>query len=155
MRLRTLLAIIVAVLIAAFLVVNWQVLAAPAKVSFVFGSIETPIGVVLLAICAPVLLALMVYVGMWQSTALLESRRQAKELQAQRILADNAEASRFTELGALIRSEITGLDQRLQAAIDAMRGEFRDIEGSIAATLGEMDDRIRRLTDPKAHQPVP
>jgi hypothetical protein len=35
-----------------------------------------------------------------------------------------------------------------------MRGEFRDIEGSIAATLGEMDDRIRRLTDPKAHQPV-
>jgi uncharacterized integral membrane protein len=155
MRLRTLLAIIVAALIAAFLIVNWQVLAAPAKVNFVFGSIETPVGVVMLAICGPVVLALMVYVGMWQSTALLETRRQAKELQAQRILADNAEASRFTELGALMRSEIAGLDQRLQAAIDAMRGEFRDIEGSIAATLGEMDDRIRRLTDPKAHQPVP
>jgi len=155
MRLRTYLVIIVAVLIAAFLIANWQLLAAPAKVNLVFGSIETPIGVVMLAICAPMVLALMVYVGMWQSTALLESRRQAKELQAQRILADNAEASRFTELGTLIHSEITGLDQRLMMAIETLRGEFRDTESSIAATLGEMDDRIQRLSDPNVHQSVP
>jgi uncharacterized integral membrane protein len=155
MRLRTFLVIIVAVLLAGFLIANWQMLATPAKVNFVFGSIETSIGVVMLAICVPMVLALMVYVSMWQSTALLESRRQAKELQAQRILADNAEASRFTELGTLIHNEIAGLDQRLHTAIDTLRGEFHDTESSIAATLGEMDDRIRRLTDPDAHQSVP
>jgi hypothetical protein len=80
------------------------------------------------------LLVLWIIVGRWQGTLLVEFRRQAQELQAQRLLAENAEASRFTELGALIREEIVKL-----------RTELQDTEHSIAATLGEMDDRLRKL----------
>jgi hypothetical protein len=67
---------------------------------------------------------------------LAEFRRQAKELEAQRQLAESAEASRFTELGTLIREEIAKL-----------RTELQDTEHSIAATLGEMDDRLRKPSD--------
>jgi hypothetical protein len=43
----------------------------------------------------------------------------------------------------MLRGEIAGLDQRLQSAIESLRGEFHDTERSIAAILGEMDDRIK------------
>jgi hypothetical protein len=36
-------------------------------------------------------------------------------------------------------------DARLEAAFTALRNELKDTEHSIAATLGEMDDRQRRL----------
>ena len=45
------------------------------------------------------------YVLSLQGSVLLETRRHTKELQAQRELADKAEASRFTELGTAMRAE--------------------------------------------------
>jgi hypothetical protein len=35
----------------------------------------------------------------------------------------------------------------LETALDALRGEVRDTENSIAATLAEMDDRLQRATN--------
>jgi hypothetical protein len=66
-------------------------------------------------------------------------------LQTQRSLADDAEASRFTALSALLRAEMAKQDARLEAAFTTLRNELKDTEHSIAATLGEMDDRQRRL----------
>jgi hypothetical protein len=57
---------------------------------------------------------------------LLEARRHAKELQAQRELADQAEVSRFTELRAY-------LDTRLS-----------ELENSLSAQIGEMRERLDR-----------
>ena len=144
MRFRTVLLIGVAIVAAAFLFINWRVFAAPANISFLVGSVEIPLGVVMVGLLTLVVLAVAVYVGFWQGTLLMDLRRQSKELQAQRNLADDAEASRFTELSTLLRVEMTKLDQRLEAALDALRGEVRDAEHSIAATLGEMDDRFQR-----------
>ena len=144
MRFRTVLLIVVAIVVAAFLIINWRVFAAPANISFLAGTVEIPLGVVMVGLLALVVLAVAIYVGLWQGTLLMDLRRQSKELQAQRNLADDAEASRFTELSTLLRGEMTKLDQRLEAALDALRGEVRDAEHSIAATLGEMDDRLQR-----------
>jgi hypothetical protein len=77
----------------------------------------------------------------------MEFRRQSKELQAQRTLAESAEASRFTELGTLIRDEIANSDKRVETALEGLRSELRATENSLAATLGEMDDRYQRTTD--------
>jgi hypothetical protein len=46
----------------------------------------------------------------------MESRRFTKELQAQRQLADQAEASRFTELQARLEALVTQLEQERQGA---------------------------------------
>ena len=144
MRYRTVFAISAVILIAAFLIINWSLFSAPATLNLLVSTVQVPVGVVMLALFAVIILALTIYVGMWQSTFLSEYRRQTKELQAQRILADNAEASRFTELGTVVRAEIAGLELRLGTSLDGLRAEFRDTENSIAATLGEMDDRIQR-----------
>ena len=136
MRLRSMLVSVAAGLAALFVVLNWRVFAGPAKLNLLLTSAEVPVGAVMLLLLALTLLVLWIVVGSWQGTLIMEFRRQAKELQAQRLLAENAEASRFTELGALIREEIAKL-----------RTELQETEHSIAATLGEMDDRLRKPVD--------
>ena len=133
MRFRSLLVLVASGLAALFVVLNWRVFAAPAHLNLLLTSAEVPVGVVMLLLFALALLVLWIIVGRWQGTLLTEFRRQTKELEAQRVLAESAEASRFTELGALIREEIAKL-----------RAELQDTEHSIAATLGEMDDRLRK-----------
>jgi uncharacterized integral membrane protein len=131
-----LLVLVASGLAALFVVLNWRVFAASAKLNLLLTSADVPVGMVMLLLFAVGLLVLWIVVGRWQGTLLVEFRRQAQELQAQRLLAENAEASRFTELGALIREEIAKL-----------RTELQDTEHSIAATLGEMDDRLRKPLD--------
>jgi hypothetical protein len=131
---RSLLVLAASGLAALFVVLNWRVFASPAKLNLAVTSAEIPVGIMMLMLFALARLVLWIIVGRWQGTLLVEFRRQAQELQAQRLLAENAEASRFTELGALIREEIVKL-----------RTELQDTEHSIAATLGEMDDRLRKL----------
>jgi uncharacterized integral membrane protein len=132
-RFRSLLVLAASGLAALFVVLNWRVFAGTAKLNLLLTSADVPVGVVMLLLFALGLLVLWNYIGAWQGTLLTEFRRQAKELQAQRLLAESAEASRFTELGTLVREEIAKL-----------RTELQETEHSIAATLGEMDDRLRK-----------
>ncbi len=148
MRFRTMLAIVISIALTAFFILNWRVFTAPVTLSFLVISVDPPIGLVMLALFALGVLVLSSYLGVWQGTLLMEFRRQTKELQAQRSLAENAEASRFTELGTLIRDEIANSNKRMETALEGLRSELRETENSIAATLGEMDDRYQRTTDP-------
>jgi hypothetical protein len=132
-RFKSLLILVASGLAALFVVLNWRVFAGPAKLNLAVTQAEVPVGVMMLMLFALALAVLWILVSGWQGTLLAEFRRQAKELQAQRLLAESAEASRFTELGALIREEIAKL-----------RTELQETEHSIAATLGEMDDRLRK-----------
>lgn len=148
MRGRSMVLVAAAVLIALFLLINWRPLATPLSLSFLVAKIEIPIGLAILGLLGLSAIAFAVSVGLWQRSVLAEYRHQAKELETQRALATSAEASRFTELSNLLRSELGGMDQRVTAAIEALRVELRETENSIAATLGEMDDRLRGGTRP-------
>jgi hypothetical protein len=145
MRTRTLLVILIMLLIAAFLVVNWSVFAASAKFSLILTSIDVPMGLVLLGILTLIALTFGIYSAVSWSAILLEFRRQAKELTVQRTLADQAEASRFTELRSVVHDELQHLADRMTQMHDAFRAEIRDNANSLAATIGELDDRIQRL----------
>jgi hypothetical protein len=139
--------------IAAFVFLNWQVLSSPAKVHFLLATVDTSIGILIIALSLPPTLVLIVYLLIRHGALVQENRRQGKELQAQRSLAASAETSRITELGARIHDEIAGLDKRLQVGIETVRSELRDTERSIAATLAEMDDRLLRSGDPDTPAP--
>jgi hypothetical protein len=67
-----------------------------------------------------------VWVIVLQAGSLRDARRQTKELQAQRDLADRAEASRFTELRADLLARI---DQSTNAT---------------AAHIAQLEDRLER-----------
>jgi uncharacterized integral membrane protein len=144
MRTRSLLVVLILLLTAAFVAVNWSAITAPTKLSLVLTTVEAPVGLVLLGILVLIVLAFGAYLVVWQSALLLESRRQSKELQGQRALADQAESSRFTELHDFVQAEFARLDERIAQISEGLRAEIKDSANSVAATIGELDDRIHR-----------
>jgi uncharacterized integral membrane protein len=144
MRMRTLFLALVLLSAAVFVAVNWSAFTAPTRLSLLVTAVEAPVGLVMLGVVVLVVLAFGAYLVVWQSAILLESRRQTKELQVQRTLADQAEASRFTELRVIVHDELERLADRMTQALDALRAEIRDHANSLAATIGELDDRMQR-----------
>ena len=144
MRMRTLFLALVLLSVAVFVAVNWSAFTAPTRLSLLVTAVEAPVGLVMLGVVVLVVLAFGAYLVVWQSAILLESRRQTKELQVQRTLADQAEASRFTELRVIVHDELERLADRMTQALDALRAEIRDHANSLAATIGELDDRMQR-----------
>lgn len=144
MRIRTVVLLLVLLLVASFLALNWGAITAVAHFSLVFGSIDAPVALVMLAVIALLTATFGAYVIVWQGAMLLDARRHAKELQSQRQLAEQAEISRLAELRTLIQEEFSRLDERLAQLEDGVRGEIRDSGNSVAATLGELDDRLQR-----------
>ncbi len=150
MRVRTVLVILVLLLLAVFVAVNWPAFMAPTTLSLLVARIEAPLGLVLLGLQVLVLGVFAVYVAMWQGAVLLQTRRHTKELQAQRALADQAEASRFTELRAVLREEFERLSAQVGKSHEELRHEIRDHANSVAATIGELDGRLQHGPDQPA-----
>ena len=144
MRMRTLFFALVLLSVAVFVAVNWSAFTAPTRLSLLVTAVEAPVGLVMLGVVVLVVLAFGAYLVVWQSAILLESRRQTKELQVQRTLADQAEASRFTELRVIVHDELERLADQMTQALDALQAEIRDHANSLAATIGELDDRMQR-----------
>jgi hypothetical protein len=132
---RTVVTVLVLVLLAAFTLLNWSALSAPMALSLGFADVQAPLGLVLLAIVAVLCIAFAVWAITLQAQALAETRRNARELQAQRELADTAEASRFVELREFFR---TSLEQSTN---------------TLAAHLGQIEDRIDRERQRRAAVP--
>jgi uncharacterized protein involved in copper resistance len=79
----------------------------------------------------------------------------ARELQAQRDLADKAEASRFTELRSFMSAELLRVSQahddlrgllvqRLDQMEQRQRVGLEETANSLSAYIGEMEDRFER-----------
>jgi len=98
MRLRTLLLVLLLAIVTAFIAVNWNAFTAPTSLDLVITSIQAPLGLVMVGLLSTLVVAFALYIVFWQSALLVDMRRNAKEMQQHRTLADQAEASRFTEL---------------------------------------------------------
>lgn len=140
---RLFLALVSIALVATFTVLNWSVIAAPATISLGLVSFEAPLGMVLLGLTVLLLLVCIAYMAVWQGQILMETRRHQKALQEQRTLADQAEASRFTELKVSMSSEFEKLAAQLQQSQSVVSRELREQINSLAAMLGEIDDRVK------------
>ena len=139
-------------LLILFAASNWGALTAPTALGFLGASVEAPLGLILLGFAVGFALLALVYGALQRTTMLLESRRQAQALEAQRQLADNAEASRLAELKAQMEREFAITRRTMEESVN-----------TLAATIGEVDDRIRRrasaggdgatLADQTPHEP--
>ncbi|QTD44231.1 LapA family protein [Ottowia testudinis] len=113
MSLRALLLLIIGAAIVAFIGVNWGAMTTPTDLNLIFTEIRAPLGLVLLGLMALLSAVFVGLIAYTQGTVLMETRRHAKELSAQRELADKAEASRFTDLRAHLDREVTRLTETI------------------------------------------
>lgn len=163
MRIKTVVLIIVVVLLGAFVALNLQQFTQPTTLNFGFTSVEGPLGMImltLLIITAVVFLATAMYM---QRVNLIETRNYARELSAQRELADKAEASRFTELRNYLEAQATqaqqrehmaaaGVAERLARTQEALISRIEQSDNTTAAHMGQIADHLER--NPRANTPL-
>lgn len=156
MNLRTVLIIVMLALFAGFVALNWSVITAPTTLSFGFWTAQAPLGLLLLGFTVLIAAMFLFLLVIQQATVLVETRRTAKELTAQRALADQAEASRFTALGERLDQELRRVEaqaatrqdavvQRLDGLEQSLRTHVDQASNSLAAFIGELDDRVERI----------
>lgn len=167
MRGRNVFLLVLVVVMALFAWRNWAVFSEQKTLSLIFTQVTAPFGIVMLSIMAVLVVIYFMYTVGLETAALLEVKRYARELLATRKLADEAEASRFSELKKWLEGELAsikaqspaGLEARLQEIverIDRVEHELReDIEkagNTLAAYIGELEDQ---LTGQDRHPPPP
>jgi uncharacterized integral membrane protein len=145
MRIRTLLVIVAVVLLAGFVALNWSAFRTPASLNLLVTTVEAPPALIMLMILALGALAGAIYMALWQAQILVESRRHAKELHAQRQLADQAEASRFTELRTALSEQSDRLAERMASGQESLRTEIHEQANSLAAMIGELGNRSGKV----------
>lgn len=148
MSLRSVLIALVLALLATFTLLNWTAFMAPTSLSLGFAQIQAPLGLIMLGVTAALCVLFLGYIVFQQAGVIREARRMSKELQSQRSLADSAEASRFTELRAFVAAEMSSLASRLEGVEAETRARIGDSERSLAACIGEVEDKLDRLLPP-------
>jgi uncharacterized integral membrane protein len=164
MNMRTVLLFLLLSAFAGFIALNWSVVTAPTTLSFGFWTAQAPLGLLLLGFSVLIAAMFLFVLAVQQATVLVETRRAAKELTAQRTLADQAEASRFTALGARLEEDMRQVEtraaarqdalmQRLDALERALRANVEQTGNSLSAFIGELDDRVQRMEGSRSLAP--
>ena len=153
MRIQNAFVLLVLTLVAAFAVLNWGTILTNTSLSLGVATIEAPLGLIMLGLLVAVIAAFLVYVLYLQSTVLWDARRNARELQANRELADKAEASRFTELRNYLDTAFKQQVQQDQSTQQSLLSRIDTLEAalslvmeqsgnSLSAAVGELEDRL-------------
>ena len=153
MYLRTILIMLALGALVLFTVANWQAFNAPTTLSLIFANVEAPLGLVLLGMFIVLAALFLIYVVYLQSSVLFESRRHARELQAQRELAEDAESSRIHELRGFLEGQLETLGQQAEQATAELSGRLDQVatdlrqsieqcQNSLSASFAEIDDRL-------------
>jgi uncharacterized integral membrane protein len=161
MKIRTLLLVLFILFIAGFAALNFDQILQPTALNFGFTQVQAPMGLVLLGMLALVLVVFLVALVYYQTMHLMEVRRITREAADQRILADKAEASRFTELRQYLQGEQVAatarddaLSQRVHAKLDEVQAALTQVieqtGNSLSASVGELEDRIERQYPPRS-----
>jgi hypothetical protein len=134
---RALAFFLVLVLVGLLALLNWDAFSALTPLHLGLTTVQAPLGLIMLALLGFLCVLFTVWGISLQARSLQDARRQTRELQAQRDLADRAEASRFTEL----RIELMARLDRLQAD---SRVAVEQSGNAVAAHIGQLEDRLER-----------
>jgi uncharacterized integral membrane protein len=155
MRTRTIVLIIAIALVAGFAALNIDEFTRTSVLSLGFTTVQLPLGLLMLALLVATLLVFLGATIYIQSVNLVETRKYARELSAQRELADKAEASRFTELRNYLEAEYDLARQREDAAASmiaerlaqtqaALINRIEQSDNTTAAWIGQLEDHLER-----------
>jgi uncharacterized integral membrane protein len=155
MHARTLIVFFVLGVIAVFAAANWSTFVTPTTLSLLFATIQAPLGLVMLGFTALLTALFLLFIAYLQASLFMDTRRHMRELQAQRTLADQAEASRIVELRSYLDAELPKLSKEIadsriavETHLDRLDLDLRSVVeqagNTLAAYIGELEDRLER-----------
>ncbi|MES2365655.1 MAG: LapA family protein [Pseudomonadota bacterium] len=155
MKIRTLLLLVVLGLIAVFSALNWNAFMTPTILSLGFSTVQAPLGLIMLGVLILLTAFFLVFVVYLQTAVLFDTRRQAREMQANRELTEKAETSRFIELRTFMESEMKRQTEQNAASKAAVLTRIDQLDrdvlsaieqsgNSVSAFVGQLEDRLER-----------
>jgi uncharacterized integral membrane protein len=148
MKIYSLSLLFILALVAVFSALNWGTFITPTEVSLGVTVATVPLGLVLLGFLVLITALFLAFVVYLQTSALLETRRYSRELQASRDLADKAEASRFTELRTALGEEQLAVVAKLEQVRVELQTSIEQSGNTLAAYIGELEDRLESKAPP-------
>ncbi|MCC2632825.1 MAG: hypothetical protein K0S48_711 [Ramlibacter sp.] len=153
MRTRSILLIVAILLVSGFAALNWEEIVRPSTLWFGLFVTQAPLGLILLGLLALTLVLFLASTAAMKTQSLMDYRQHQKTLEAQRDLADKAEASRFVDLRQHMDTQLRELRER--DAISAsefeksrlesqreIRTQLEQINRTLAARLTELESRL-------------
>jgi uncharacterized integral membrane protein len=169
MRARLFFIIVAVLLVGGFAAQNRPEFTRTSPLNFGVVVQEAPLGLIMLAVFGVTLLVFLLSSAMQVSRHMLDSSRHAKSLQAQRDLAEKAEASRFTDLRQQLDAHLRENRQResivasefekvvvqnqreLRSQLDAIN---RTLDGRLNELESRLEARLERLQPSRADMPA-
>lgn len=139
---KTIVLILVLLMLAIFVWQNLVAFTTPGELQVFVWPLEAPLGLVMLGILGAAALLFSILLGSSRASSMVEMRHYAKEIEAARKLADEAEASRVLAL----QDAIAGAFAEAEAAAEARHN-------ILVAHLSQMDDRLGGAGGPDAPPP--
>jgi len=157
MRTRTTLLVVAILLVAGFAALNWSEIVRSTPLSFGLMVTDAPLGLILLTLLGVTLVLFLAASAAMRTQSLLDYRTHQKTLEAQRDLADKAEASRFTDLRQHLDTHLKEMRERDAIAASefdkAMLQSRREVQTQmeqmnrmLSARLNEMEQRLAGRT---------
>lgn len=153
MRTRSILLIVAILLVSGFAALNWEEIVRPSTLWFGLFVTQAPLGLILLGLLALTLVLFLSSTAAMKTQSLMDYRQHQKTLEAQRDLADKAEASRFVDLRQHMDTQLRELRER--EAISAteyekarmesqreIRTQLEQINRTLASRLIELENRL-------------
>ncbi|HXD39932.1 MAG TPA: hypothetical protein VN649_05180 [Ramlibacter sp.] len=149
MRARLFFLVVAILLVAGFAAQNWPEFTRTSPLNFGVVVEEAPLGLIMLAVFGVTLLFFLMGSAMQESRHMRETSRHAKTLQAQRDLAEKAEASRFTDLRQQLDTHLRDNRQRESIVASefekAMVQNQRELRSQLDAISRMLDGRLNEL----------
>jgi hypothetical protein len=153
MRTRTILLVVAILLVAGFAALNWSEVTRTSPLLFGPVVADAPLAGILLAILGVTLVLFLISTAAMRTQSLLDYRQHQKTLEAQRELADKAEASRFVELRQYLDNHLremrdrdaiaaTEFDKSMLQTRREMQAQMEQINRTVAARLNELEHRL-------------
>lgn len=157
MKTRSLLLVLLIVLVATFVALNFEEILRPTPLNLGLSTLQAPMGLVLVGLLAAVLLIFLLALLYFQTAHVMEVRRINRDVSEQRQLADKAEASRFTALRDYLQAELQAIAVRDVEAQDRLHQKLEQVQKNLStvmeqtgnglhASIGELEDRLEHPT---------
>ena len=162
MSARTIFLLLAAMLLALFTILNWQAFTTPTTLWLLVAHVQAPLGLLMLAVTVLLAALFLLYAAYLRTAAMLEARRSARDLQVQRRIADEAEASRIAQLRTVVEAGPRELDEKIEQSCSGVQTRCEQLSAELRTTIeqtgtvlsayiGEVEDRLeRQIGVPKA-----
>lgn len=138
MKAKTLVFIALLIFVAFIVYLNWPAMTAPTTLSLLVADIEAPFGMLMAGIVVLMTFVFLSVIVVMQVGFNTERRRLTQALDAQRLLANEAETSRIHALREFLETSFAHINTTIEES-----------SNSLSVSIGECEDRLDRKIDKK------